>query len=940
MSEFHHRLVLNDWLLRQLGIEKFDDLSEMLHHPELSGITDLGHTRFLNRLLDQVQTGKRPLNDDVLREYDLNIVRHWRQITEARGRSGPGLQLLYFQWIALLVNEIYQDAYWRPDDGLAPGVALCKRLNEHLHAFNQRLDRPVLRLPPFEVAELNKLAFWMATGSGKTLLMHAHLLQTFYWLDRHGRRRQIEQVILLTPNARLSTQHKREFDESGIAADLFSKSASGQGSLGFDFGVQIVDIHKLKDKSGEETIDVAAFEGRNLVLVDEGHRGASGVDWLAKRKQLCEQGFSYEYSATFEQAVAAAKKSQQKSLAELYAKCIALDYSYKWFYHDGYGKDYRILNLQEARLQESRDEYLTGCLLAFYQQCRLYAEGRTDIAPYLLADPLAIFVGGTVTGQAEAEQQSDMVLVVELLASVLKEPERFTGYIDKFLTGGRDLLNGNDQPVFANAFDSLIRSGDNAETIYADLCARVFHAQAGGGLLHIDDLKGADGELGLKVGNSEDYFAVINVGDSAKLRQKLEDAAGEHEPVRFTVAEKAFSGSLFTDLNKPTSKVRLLIGAKKFTEGWSSWRVSTMGLLNIGKNKGSEIIQLFGRGVRLKGYDFGLQRSGWVTRADSVKHPEFLHYLETLNVFGVRADYMDEFKRFLDDQGMDEEPDYQVFKLPVVPTPMPDELLARGLQILRPKADMPPFKQHARPVLGPPPKDHKIHVTLDWYPRVTERTGDARDRGLNMDGGVQAVARHSAKFGERQRAFLNWDQILFELVQHKNDRAWHNLQLHQPFLKQLLSKQDWYTLYVPESEWDFGSAGFAKVRLWQEIAVALLKKYIERFYLLNKQAFEEPHLEYQTLSASDSNFVNEYQVLVPKSETGLIEAMKKAEAALKTAEGVVPLHDHGGLHLIGQEPWLHLYFPLVHLEGKRHTVKVLPQHLNDGEALFVRHIHD
>jgi hypothetical protein len=31
--------------------------------------------------------------------------------------------------------------------------------------------------------------------------------------------------------------------------------------------------------------------------------------------------------------------------------------------------------------------------------------------------------------------------------------------------------------------------------------------------------------------------------------------------------------------------VNLLIGSKKFTEGWSSWRVSTMGLMNVGKGK-------------------------------------------------------------------------------------------------------------------------------------------------------------------------------------------------------------------------------------------------------------------------------------------------------------------------------------------------------------------
>ena len=38
-------------------------------------------------------------------------------------------------------------------------------------------------------------------------------------------------------------------------------------------------------------------------------------------------------------------------------------------------------------------------------------------------------------------------------------------------------------------------------------------------------------------------------------------------------------------------------------EGWNSWRVPNMGLLNIGRQEGSQIIQLLGRGVRLKGAD-------------------------------------------------------------------------------------------------------------------------------------------------------------------------------------------------------------------------------------------------------------------------------------------------------------------------------------------------
>ena len=60
----------------------------------------------------------------------------------------------------------------------------------------------------------------------------------------------------------------------------------------------------------------------------------------------------------------------------------------------------------------------------------------------------------------------------------------------------------------------------------------------------------------------------------------------------------------------------VLIGSKKFTEGWSSWRVSTMGLMNVGQGEGAQIIQLFGRGVRLKGHCMSLKRSGKIDLPD------------------------------------------------------------------------------------------------------------------------------------------------------------------------------------------------------------------------------------------------------------------------------------------------------------------------------------
>ena len=114
---------------------------------------------------------------------------------------------------------------------------------------------------------------------------------------------------------------------SGAVAKVL---ATGFLKHGYEVTVGTRDINKLAEESGEKTVAVSAFEGNNLVLVDEGHRGtSSGSDgaWLTLRNALCNEGFSFEYSATFGQAV-----KNNKSLTNLYARSILFDYSYKYFY--------------------------------------------------------------------------------------------------------------------------------------------------------------------------------------------------------------------------------------------------------------------------------------------------------------------------------------------------------------------------------------------------------------------------------------------------------------------------------------------------------------------------------------------------------------------------------------------------------------------------------
>ena len=91
-----------------------------------------------------------------------------------------------------------------------------------------------------------------------------------------------------------------------------------------------------------------------------------------------------------------------------------------------------------------------------------------------------------------------------------------------------------------------------------------------------------------------------------------------------TCEEENISGSLFDQINDVGSSVNVLIGSRKFMEGWDSFRVSSMGLMNIGKGEGSQIIQLFGRGVRLWGEDYSLKRSSELVSNGAPKNIQFL----------------------------------------------------------------------------------------------------------------------------------------------------------------------------------------------------------------------------------------------------------------------------------------------------------------------------
>jgi hypothetical protein len=778
---------------------------------------------------------------------------------------------------------------------------------------------------------LNKLALWCATGSGKTLLMHVNLRQYQHRLTQAGRGGELNRILLLTPNEGLSDQHLKEFTAAGIEAELFDKNARG---LFAGKAVEIIDIHKLADDMGDKTVAVEAFETGNLVLVDEGHRGASGGEsgkWLSRRDQLCEKGFSFEYSATFKQAV-----SGSVPLARRYARSIVFDYSYRYFYGDGFGKDYQILNLDRDTEHAHRHQYLVACLLAAYQQQRLFDDKQAALYAFNIERPLWIFVGGSVTKGFNKGEASDVLEILKFLAAFAADRAGSIRVIEQTLQSG--LVAADGKNIFANRFGYLAELNLTGTELFADICARLFNAP-GGGALHVEYLKGADGELALKLGNNEP-FGVINVGDARKLYELCGATPG------LVTEERDFAGSLFRRISDRDSRLSLLIGSRKFTEGWNSWRVSTLGLMKIGQSEGAQIIQLFGRGVRLKGHGWSLKRSKALRLPAGVDRPRHIELLETLNVFGIHADYMAQFKQFLEDEGLPPNHDAEEIALPVV-----RNLGTHKLKVIRIKPEIngvrtefgTAFRQLAPvPELAPPQGEADLwllrnRVQLNWYPKIQAM------RAAGLTGGDGTAALEHGKLTPRHVALLDLDRAWYELLRYKNERGWHNYSIPRRAVDRLLADTDWYDLMVPGTM--LALDDFAKVATWQEIALTLLKKYAERYYSFRKKAWEEPHLEYAELSADDPNFPEAgsatgedqgvYRVIVEKSESTLITQLKAIGEELRRRTYVDPYRKLTGanatIELIRFQH--HLFEPLIRAGGA--SVSVKPVALNDGELRFV-----
>lgn len=959
-----NRLVLFDWLVKQLGASSFEELRAAVNRPELEGFTPDHTTRFAPEiehiLFDRVGAAgasQESIIDsrEILAEMDANIVRHWRQIAARRGRLGQEIFPTYFQWLSLLGTELYLRAY------IVERGRLVASLNTSVTRFNARLKSPRDHVPDFEQADINHLAFWNATGSGKTLLMHVNILQFRYYSSRFPRQApQINQIILVTPNERLSEQHLAECAMSGITAQRFASSgASLEMFRGIEFPVQVIEIHKLAEETKEKTVSIEEFETSNLVFIDEGHKGTgTGGDdldsqgaWVRRRDQLSATGFSFEYSATFGQAL-----RDRSALEARYAKSILFEYSYPRFYHDGYGKEYRIMNMPagaNARQEATQVRtYLFANLVWFYQQMLVYRNSKTELEPFRIHKPLLAFVGSSVIKTA-GDDLSDVATVVDALVAFAENRDGAAlETITQLLAGTVALYDQSGKSVFDGEFRYLadyygvhgtanrqpVPPEQAARKLYSEMQRELFHGSSGD--VSIERLTGSaetEGELVLRYGAATEPFGVITVGESKKLADHLEAGSNGRQVAR--VSERAISDSYFRSINDNSSSITILIGAKKFIEGWSSWRVSSIGLMKIGQSQGPQVIQLFGRGVRLQGYEFRLKRAREL--ADQHRPgviPNDIDYVETLSVFGVRAAYIETFKQLIkQEEGAVE------FEKVEIPRKRTHEHRYRDLSYI--DKDEEKTQKSALPIweLAAPQaaEREKLRVSVTWSVALQAFFSRRARSAVTADTHLE-----ESSFSPIHLRFLDVDALHRELVEYKNNERYFNLSISREAIAELLAEtgdQSWYRLHTPPDTMRFDHAG--RIPEWQEIAQVLLRNYTKRFYEYRRAEFESNHLIVRPLTAEDGGLAQEAVTAYLPKRKGTDEV---ADIALSRAvERIRALveNDWNGRNSHGNEPpdagitalraANHVYYPLLHLKRDDES-RLAPQGLNDGELRFVQ----
>ncbi len=888
-------LVLPDFFSNKLGYKSSSSLFEDLKDAD-EGYNSKGISHFCERISSR--------GTDIS-SYDLRIKKYVQKISHGREY---GFRLKYYQYLAVLFTEMYFELFF--SDYSKEKYQFISEINSFIDSTSKDGSRKLSSKdfrPP-------KLAYYMATGSGKTIVMHINYLQYLEYAIRNSIR--IDNCVLITPSNQMTEQHINELNKSGIEALEFNGLTLESYSSN-NYMIKVIDINKLKTnetkKGSGVTIDISGFGTHNLILVDEGHKGYKSEErtWANIRDQMSLEGFALEYSATFEQAV-----SSDQELYDTYAHSILIDYSYRHFYRDGYGKDFFIINLDKSSLDEikTRNTLLLANSLSYLGQLLVYRDRKDIIKKYAIERPLWIFVGSKVS-VSDKKTTSDIIDVVKFLDWVTSPPNRSNVMerIKAIIHGNSGIQDKKGNDVFARSYDEIlfpykIRPSDSEESkdlnydqIYSDLLHIVFKSSENSEI-ELYKINETDGEIGIKCGS--DFFGVIDVGDRLKLLNDIKEALPQ-----IKIHDDKITKSLFSSITDEPEKIDILIGAKKFIEGWDTKRVSSMCLLSVGKKEGAQIIQLFGRGVRLNGENKSMKRE--------LNPSNELRIVQMLYIFGIKASYLAAFRDIVKNEVL-----YTLRTLEIT----------NNIKNIKPPLQMITLKENVIRQY----QNESIILTYetDIIPSVNFLA--TAERVSLTDSGIQSVTEYKKCILDRFTLdMINWNNIYFKVLDYKFSSNFRNLivssEIFDSLVKSLFynNSSNYELLMDPEL---FTNVDLKNVEIIEEAIFEIIKRYMVRFKdkkfrekitaegnIFESGNFNGPIPENYKLYIDDTiakkNSIPDI-ISIKKLETYLSFPIKKVETKYRGTEAS-------------------LYVPLISYDenGKCYTI---PVGLNEGEEKFVR----
>ncbi len=458
---------------------------------------------------------------------------------------------------------------------------------------------------------INRLAFYMATGSGKTIVI-IKLVELLNVAIRMGLIPK-KNIMFFSANENLIKQFEKEIEKYNRGKDFSKqidfKSLKSVKNKDFHHAPKNSFIEKIAlfyyradlmndEESKENLLNYKDYwdNGENYVILDEAHKGNKTE---SKRQAIFSllslKGFLFNFSATFTE--------ESDLITAVYNLSVG-----EWV-KLGYGKESVLLKKNNLHaFKDSKDLNdrekeiaLLKALLLLGMQKRYQTEGY-------FYDPLMLVFTHSVN-----VKNSDAEIFFKTLARVIENDDR-----SDFLKAKENLLEELKNPEFLFSDDKdkdykvkVFKEGLKGMD-FKGLKEEVFYANNG----HIEVIINPKNnqEIAFKLNTSDKVFCLIKIGDITEwICEKLKSVKVVNKNLSFK------EESYFSQIDK--SSINILVGSRTFDTGWDSTRPSVILFLNIGLDDDAKklVKQSFGRGVRIESVKNQRQRLAYLEIDEAIK---------------------------------------------------------------------------------------------------------------------------------------------------------------------------------------------------------------------------------------------------------------------------------------------------------------------------------